>query len=248
MFYKKMRYEKGSYILIPNKDLLKGKSPLFQVVFMWICQFADEDGICFPSRKKLAEVTGSSVKSIDRAIKELTDSKLLEKTTRKKGIQNLSNVYQIIIGGSDNMTPPRDKNDTTPRDKNDTVTNTNINYNHLTISKSEDLRDNIQPLIKLFEKVNPTYETIYSNKTQRSALTRLVKKFGVEKMTNMLNALPEIINKPYAPKVTTPLELERDLGKIILFKKQESLITKQKPIMKNPSEMSPSELRRLVQS
>jgi phage replication O-like protein O len=83
--------------------------------------------------------------------------------------------------------------------------------------------DTINGLIKLFEKINPSYERLYANKTQRSALDRLVKKYGYEKMTNLLKNLPSITAKPYAPRITTPYELETKMGQLLIFLKQEGI-------------------------
>lgn len=82
-------------------------------------------------------------------------------------------------------------------------------------------KNNINKFIALFEPVNPTFERLFANKTQRGAMERLIKKFGEEKMENTIKALPNIIWTMYAPKITTPLELERDLGKLIAFYKQQ---------------------------
>lgn len=95
-----MRYEKGSFITIPNKHVLKGGDSVVQVVYMWICSFADERGICFPSRTTLAKNSGCSVRTVDRAIEMLCDAELLNKVQRRDGTKNLTNVYQIMITDS----------------------------------------------------------------------------------------------------------------------------------------------------
>ncbi len=83
------------------------------------------------------------------------------------------------------------------------------------------LRDKINTILGLFKVVNPSYERLFMNKTQRAAVERLVGKFGEEKIIATIQSLPAIINKPFAPKIITPLELERDLGKLIIFYNQE---------------------------
>lgn len=79
----------------------------------------------------------------------------------------------------------------------------------------------INNLIKLFEPVNPSYEKFFGNKTQRAALEQLVKKHGIEKIERTIKALPDIISKKYAPRITTPLQLQEKLGELIVFYKQE---------------------------
>lgn len=105
----------------------------------------------------------------------------------------------------------------------DNITKDNI---HKTI-KATAVADDLNSLIKLFETVNPNYNRLYANKTQRAALQRQVDKFTYEKIKNLLNQLPEIVVKPYAPRITTPLELEISMGKLIIFLKQENLDRKE---------------------
>ena len=87
-------------------------------------------------------------------------------------------------------------------------------------STQERAGNEVGKIIDLFKDVNPTHERLFANKTQRSAVERLLKKFGFEKMSNTVKALPTIINQKYAPKITTPLELERDFGKLVAFYNQ----------------------------
>lgn len=83
----------------------------------------------------------------------------------------------------------------------------------------------INELIGFFEKVNPSFERLYPNKTERKALERMVKKHGREKIEYVIKKL-EVTNKvPYAPTITTPYQLEKKLGNLIAFyqrKKAES--------------------------
>lgn len=76
-------------------------------------------------------------------------------------------------------------------------------------------------LIDSFKDINPMYLGFYKNTTERNALEDLAKVMGFEKLHNSIIALPKIINKPYAPKITKPTELKRDFGKLIAFYNQE---------------------------
>lgn len=76
-------------------------------------------------------------------------------------------------------------------------------------------------LIDSFAPINPMYTEFYSNTTERSALDTMAKKWGYEKLLNTIKALEEICTKKYAPKITKPTELKRDIGKLVLFIKQE---------------------------
>lgn len=79
----------------------------------------------------------------------------------------------------------------------------------------------LNELIGLFEPLNPDYSRFYSNKTERKALQWLVDKYGSDKVKRMLEQLPEVVSKPYAPRITSPLTLRKKIGDLSLFVKQE---------------------------
>lgn len=81
----------------------------------------------------------------------------------------------------------------------------------------DDTPDPINPLIELFKDVNPSYARIYSNKTERAAMERLLKLHGAEKLEKVIKFLPTSNASKFAPTITTPLELERGLGKLIAW-------------------------------
>lgn len=133
-----MKYKKGTFVLTPNIDILNGKPALMQSIFTWLCKYSDEEGICFPSRNKLAKNVDCDVRTIDKYIKSLEEIGLITKTKRRKSgtKENTSNLYQIQLVGEE-MYPPSEFKYTTPSEPNDTVTITNINSNHLTTLPKE---------------------------------------------------------------------------------------------------------------
>jgi len=80
----------------------------------------------------------------------------------------------------------------------------------------------VNDLISYFEPINPTFSDLFKRKNQREAIIWLVDKYGVEKTGNMIKSLPKIIGMPYAPRITTPLQLKEKLGQLIAFMKQEN--------------------------
>lgn len=93
------RYEKGTFTVVPNVDRLSDLSPKAQALFVWLCFYADSDGICFPSRRILAEKIGiNKVASVDKYIKELHDNVFVSILKRKdEDGRNLTNIYQILL-------------------------------------------------------------------------------------------------------------------------------------------------------
>lgn len=129
--------------------------------------------------------------------------------------QSIKNVHFKLIKSRVKKSYPMDTLSIAPE-----LSKSNLNSNLNSIA-TDVARDKINEFIELFKVINPSYEQLFKNKTQRAALGRLIKKYGEEKTANTIKALPGIINKPYAPKITTPYELERDLGKLLAFYNQE---------------------------
>ena len=78
----------------------------------------------------------------------------------------------------------------------------------------------INALIALFEPVNPAFERLFANRTQRAAIERLVKKFGYEKIEGSIRAAAMVCGQEYAPTITTPVQLESKLGSLAAFVKR----------------------------
>lgn len=130
-----MKYEKGQFTTVPNIKHLGGLKATTTATYLWICSYADENGQCFPKRKTLAEKIQVDVKTIDRAITELCEIGLLEKSHKFNGSAQSSNKYQILIkeeGGRD-TTPIGGATPDTQGGRHHTHTELNpLNYTNLT--------------------------------------------------------------------------------------------------------------------
>lgn len=93
--------------------------------------------------------------------------------------------------------------------------------NKIHYTKYTNTKYNINGFISLFKEINPSYERLFSNKTERASLDRLIRKYGEEWVTKLIKKLPEITSKPYAPRITTPYQLEHKLGELKSFLQQE---------------------------
>lgn len=94
-----MKYKKGTFVVVPNLDLLEGKPSEYQVIYMWLCNFADKDGNCFPGRKTLARLAGCNIKTVDKYIKLLIEDGFIAKESRRAAgsSQKLSNFYTLLL-------------------------------------------------------------------------------------------------------------------------------------------------------
>jgi len=100
------KYQKGSFITVPNQQELFGMDPQAQCLYMWLCHHANQEGECFPSRALLAAESGMSIDTVKRVTAKLIVSGILKKYERKKGKTNMTNVYEIIIGGVGAVSTP----------------------------------------------------------------------------------------------------------------------------------------------
>jgi DNA-binding transcriptional regulator YhcF (GntR family) len=196
-----MRYEKGSFVVIPNKQHLKGRPAEMQSIYFWICEHANENGQCFPTRKTLAIESGSGLRTLDKYLKLLVKEGFLSVIQRNKvnSKEKTSNLYQILIIEEvvSKRTQPSVKKDTTPSVKKDAETISNINSNYLTENLSEynsllknkslvkqRLRVNLvnDGYIPSEEQINDDYETLlqicrdYPNKE----IPLIFRMFGFE--------------------------------------------------------------------
>lgn len=78
------------------------------------------------------------------------------------------------------------------------------------------LGKDLNELMAEFKLLNPSFDRLFRNKTQREALERLVIKYGFEKVSRMIKYCAQSNNDDFAPIITTPWELEAKLGKLII--------------------------------
>lgn len=92
-----MKYERGSFITVPSREVLSGLHPTAQSLYMWLCAYANETGTCYPARKTLAKNVGCSETMIDKMVDLLIEHELLKIKGRKDGDRQLSNLYTVLI-------------------------------------------------------------------------------------------------------------------------------------------------------
>lgn len=209
------------------------------VVYISLCRHADnKTQTCFPSMETMALENGINTKSVSRSIKKLKEWNIIQvqEDYDNKNKKRKNNIYTLLAKSEWKQKPQDIKSDGSthqtyspkPQDKLDKShqtpvpsNNTHINNTNITIQATQSVAG-LNELIDLFKGVNPMYSDFFRNTTERKALEHVVSKLGFDKTKNLLTALPEIVTKKFAPKITKPTELKRDLGKLVLFFKQES--------------------------
>ena len=219
--------------------------PVGTAIYVSLCRHADnETQKCFPSQKLIAEELNTSERTVRKYLKLFEKYNLIsvERERDDKTQKWLTNVY-ILLDKSQWKKPeeiisygqPAENNNTSqrkittesqrkqfPHNNTHIYNNTHNNKTNILYATSDEVAGSvINELIDLFKGVNPTYQRLFNNKTEREALKRLIKQFGKEKIAKLIKALPEIITKPYAPRITTPYQLEKKLADLLAFIQQE---------------------------
>lgn len=136
------------------------------------------------------------------------------------GFQILNSNSNSNLNLNSNLILADDKSSADEKIENDLVL-TDEEFNSVEITEVEEIVETIgnqiNKLIKLFEPVNISYEKFFSNLTQRKVLERLIKKWGFEKIEELI--IWAIENQDQYTAITTPLEFENNVSKIMLRKK-----------------------------
>jgi len=98
-----MQYRKGTFITVPNKQVLYGLDPQSQVLFMWLNSFSNEDGECYPSIERLSEACGMSQDTVIRRMAVLEEKGFIKKEPQFVENRQTTNLYtvQLIDGVAD---------------------------------------------------------------------------------------------------------------------------------------------------
>ena len=188
-------------------------------VYSFLASLVNGNQRCFPSQKYIARSLGYSRATISRTLKLLERNGLIriEKRSRYHCVYELLRVRckadetQMSHGRNSDVTPVNTNNN-----------KLTINTNNINVVKNAPLNGSlINSLIGRFRAVNPNYERLFANKTQRAALERLVGKFGQPMVERLIDLLPRVFGRPYAPRITTPLKLEEKLADLLSFIKEE---------------------------
>lgn len=90
----------------------------------------------------------------------------------------------------------------------------------------------INQVLESFKSINPSYKQLFKNKTQRGAVERLVKQWGMQKLMDIIGFAAKANKMPYAPTIHTPLQLEEKMGALIDFAQKEKIKLTNKRVIK----------------
>lgn len=181
--------------------------------FIWNGQnIKQKAGEFITGRKQLSKNTGIPESTIEDILRYFEKEEIIR--------QHKTTKYRLITILKWDLYQKTDNKATTEQQQSDTIKNNN-NYKNNTSKKEFLQTTQINELISLFKEVNPMYKDLFKRKNERDAINDLAEQLTYDKLKSIIEHLPDIINKPYAPKITSPLQLKRDLGKLVAFYNQE---------------------------
>jgi len=214
-------------------------------VYTSLCRHAEfESQKAFPSQNKIAFELGISVASVKRGIKKLIKYNIIRIEKEKMQGKFSNNIYYLLdksewkpaIAHRDTRHrssktvahQPPTAGDTQKDNKEQRITNNKDNKEDMQSRALQTLsgfsKKEIDFLIDKFKTVNPFHQKLFGMPPQRKAMAELLEKFGKEKLEKLLDALPDIVKQPTAPRITTPYQLMANFGKLGIFLQQQRSI------------------------
>ena len=226
----KEAYEKGLYegrsespmfAVIPVSILEnKSLSANAKLLYAEILALSKKSGLCYATNAYLGEILALSPRTIPDLLKELKGNGLVmvDIERSKEGTYRNIRVSFFCEGGYRSMASRgiaksrgQKRNRQIEIDK----------ENNTATPKSVAEANPINLLIDKFKEINPSYQRLFANKSQRAAIERLIKQHGADKVAAIIGFLPQIQGQKYAPVITKPTELEDKLAKLIAYKLKE---------------------------
>jgi len=228
--------DKEFFTIIPN-IIVNGYSLKESGVYLYIKKKAGEKGEFYETKTETCKKLGISYPTFKRILKILEKDGRIEFAGRRVLKTSPVNVYKVKDIWKENIeyykrelknkqsSPEKEKeSEKICNPESEKICNqrrTNNKEEPILLATQGVAGKELNDLIELFKPINPTYERLFGNNTQRAALERLVKKFGAEKVRKMIECLPKILGNPYAPVITTPYLLEQKLSNLIVYLKAE---------------------------
>ena len=236
-----MKYEKGTFVTVPNREFLKGLTPLTQTLFFWICNYADENGQCFPSRTTLAKNMGSSIKTVDRHLKKLEEVGLVVTTERFEKGEKITNLYQImILEGVASQSPylasqsrqgsVTESLGVASQSRQGSVTEshrskhilskpilTKYNEEEGTDKTPIQIEKEINMVAEMFSVLNKDWRTFFIPGPQRSSIKKLIgfaKEDGLE-IKELIQMAKDLHGVEYSPQIFSPTDMVAKYSKLV---------------------------------
>lgn len=126
--------------------------------------------------------------------------------------KKLRGSLNCLLGSSKKANNRKQKSYIQKKVTKESITKENTAKSNFAEKEFEKPNKEIPELIDLFKSVNPSYQKLFANKTQRGAIERMLKVHGYDVVSSAIESLLKSNRMEYMPVVTTPLQLEDKWG------------------------------------
>jgi len=208
--------EPDFYAIIPISILEKKSiSANAKLLYAEIMALSKKSGKCFATNEYLADRMGLSKRTIPSLLKELRDDLLIQVFIKRNKDGTYRDITVLLIG--DRGARRKAIRGIAKRRGQKRNRQREIDKENKELATQSVAGKEINDLIELFKSINPSYERLFRNISQRAAIERMVKKHSLEKIEWAIKVLDKTNKMPFSPTITTPIQLEMKLGDLIAF-------------------------------
>lgn len=222
------------FTIVPNY-VINHSTPYERSIYLYMKRLAGEHGSCWASNQTIAEHEGCSRNTVAKYIKQLVKRGWIKQVGYRSVGQTKQKVaeYRIVdlwdqnnqfyakkkVSNNDSFVPIKTRKVSTVDEKVSTIVHKEdlVKKNHTIYKAKPSFADDTNRAIDLFKEINPNYKNLFKNKTQRKACSDLMRIYKLNQLEDIVLIVKKTNLMPYAPVITTPLQLLDKLGSLQAF-------------------------------
>jgi len=220
-----------SYSDLKHQELIDRFGVEAYGLFWVLCELVAQQGHSYRLssgkfwKKTAQRITKLSQKRIEEVIECLSELRLIDKKAVNKGTLYIPKMKKYSDDYTKRVRREFGESSDNVHVHNNTLHNTTLH--NITRDKKrktegeEEQKENrdIVKILNIFKKVNPTIN--YGHRTNRKAITLLIKQFGFKKTEDFAEFAVSIQGKKYAPTILTPWQLREKLANLKVYYERE---------------------------
>lgn len=89
------KMKRGNFFVVQNQIFNCKLSPIAFYVYCYLCKCRNTQKGCYPSKQTIASACGIAVSSVSKAIRQLSDARLIVVTKNFRSGRQINNSYEI---------------------------------------------------------------------------------------------------------------------------------------------------------
>lgn len=233
--------DKKYFTMVPN-FILNNSSAVDQALYLQMKRLVgDSGGICFASEKYFKDKLKIGSKALKSSLNYLTEHRWIHEEGYREvdtrgGVQKVKTYLvkdiwkmnmEFYAKGVSESVPLIAKGVSESKSRGVQKEAKGVAFEQQRRTREEEQEKNTteiriseQKLMESFKLVDPNFQRFFKRLNQWQSLRRMINTHGMEKMEAIINFLPKNNRTMYATKITSPIQLEENMGKLIAFWKQ----------------------------